>query len=252
MKILKLLWTGGLMLLALAAMTSMARADFTSIPIGSQTNANILTYTGGSNYPVAPTSVSVAGVPFQLVTLQGTANTLGVIQTPEGNSSFTILTSVSGASNVYTLMNSAFGQSGEKIGSIEFKGLANDVTFQIVEGNNIRDHFNGGFNNSAMNIVSDPFQNGVQNPNGSDRLDMQTFVLPSGFASDTLTQIILSGTTAGFPQGEAFLAAATAQTVDAQTAPEPSSLTLLCIGALGFAGYGLWRRRSVRPRVLLP
>jgi hypothetical protein len=247
MKTIKLLRAGALIPLALAAMTSMARADFISVPVGSQTNADIRTYTGGANYPIAPTNISVAGVPFQLVTLQGTANTLGVIQTPGVDSSFTIVTNISRATTVYTLMNSAFGQSGADIGTIEFKGQnsTNDVTFHIVEGDNIRDHFAGGFNNSATNIVSDPFLGGVQDPNGPDRLDMQTFVLPSGFASDTLTSIIFSGTRDGNPQGEAFLAAATAQTLDAE-APEPSSLTLLGIGAVGFAGYGLWRRYRVR------
>src|SRR5215472_8712006 len=127
MRLIKTLWTVALFSAALAP---SAYADFISISIGSQTNSNLFTYTGGSNYPTAPTSITVGSVPFQLVTDQGVANTLGVVQTPVGNSTFTINTTVVGATTIYTLMNSAFGQFGANIGSIEFKGVGgSDVTF---------------------------------------------------------------------------------------------------------------------------
>ena len=99
---------------ALGVSTSM-RADFVSVPIESETNADIRTYSQGTNYPAAPTNISVAGVPFQLVplvTAAGNPNTLGVIQAPGGNSSFVINTDVPGATTVYTLMNSESGVSG--------------------------------------------------------------------------------------------------------------------------------------------
>jgi hypothetical protein len=222
-----------------------AKAGFIPVSIGSQTNVNILTYTEGYNYPTAPANISVAGVPFDLITDQNTAGTLGVIQTPGGNSSFTITTSISRATTVYTLMNSAWGQSGANVGSIEFVGSGGEnIAFQIVEGTNIRDHFNGGFNNSASNIVVNPFLNGVQNANGPDRLDMQTFVLPASFANDTLTQIIFNGSNAGEPQGQPFLAAATVETAAPVTAaPEPSTIALLGTAGVPFAGY-YWRRRK--------
>jgi hypothetical protein len=222
-----------------------ARAGYTSVSLAALTNANIRTYTGGTNYPIAPTGISVAGVPFALVQFQGAPNTLGVIQTPGGTNSFTIVTDVPGATTVYTLMNSTFGVAGQEIGNIEFKGAnGSDVTFQIVEGDNIRDHFNDGFNNSATNVVPDPFLNGSQNPSGPDRLDMQTFVLPSSFATDTLTEIIFSSSSSsGDPNGQAFLAAATVLTPDATGVPEPASLVLLATGALGLLGYG-WRWRK--------
>jgi hypothetical protein len=136
-------------------------------------------------------------------------------------------------------MNSAYGNPGATVGSIEFKGVnGSDVTFQLIEGVNIRDHYNFIHENSATDVVYDAFLNGVQNPSGPDRLDMQTFVLPSSFATDTLSQIIFDGINAGNPQGEPFLAAVTVATV-----PEPSSFVLL--GIIFSAGVAWrWLRRG--------
>src|SRR5262249_797931 len=78
-------------------------------------------------------------------------------------------------------------------------------------GTNIRDHFNGSFNNFiAPGAPSATF--------GSDRLDEQTFVLPASFAGDTLTDIIVTGH-GGNPQGEAFLAAVTVLTAGGAAVP---------------------------------
>src|SRR5262249_29451347 len=145
-------------------------------------------------------------------------NSLGIIQTPSGNSEFDIATNIPNPTTVYTLMNSAWGSFGADIATLEFKGAHGaDASFDLVEGVNIRDHFNGGFNNTiAPGTPSANF--------GSDRLDEQTFVLPSSFANDTLKEIILTGH-GGFPQGAAFLAGLTVA-----TASGPSALVLLGSG----------------------
>src|SRR5262249_2752008 len=130
-----------------------------------------------------------------------------------GNSRFDIPTYVAGPTTVYTLMNSIFGTAGSDIATVEFRGLnGSDARFDLVEGTNIRDHFNGSFNNTiAPGTPSAAF-------GSSDRLDGQTFVLPAAFATDTLTDIIVTGH-GGNPQGEAFLAAVTVQTAGGASVP---------------------------------
>jgi hypothetical protein len=214
------------------------RGDFIPVPIGP-TNANLRVYTNGTFYPVAPTSLTVGGVPFNLVPSGTTPNSLGIIQAPGGNSLFTIPTSVFNPTTVYTLINSAFGTSGAVNGRIEFVGTGGAfASFNLTQGDNLRDHFNGGFNNVVTDptIVTATFGGGV-------RLDRQTFVLPGTFAGNTLTQIRFVGTGAGNPQGQAFLAAATVQAPT--VVPEPSSLALVAGGLVTATAL----RRRGRPVV---
>jgi hypothetical protein len=233
-------------IVALAVLGSIARAGTTtSISIAGDVNSNVRTYTDGNNYPIAPVVNTVDGVPFQLVPLSKSANSLGVIQTPDGKtSSFTIPAGVAGVTKVFTLINSTFGQAGIDVGSIEFKGMkGSDVTFQLVEGNNIRDHFQNVFENSATNVFKNPYLNGVQNPSGPDRLDMQTFTLPASFANDTLTEIIFKGLGKG-TQGDPFMAAVTVETTSVAV-PEPATLTLgaTVLGATVLGGLARRLRR---------
>ncbi len=80
-----------------------------SVDISGLTNANLQTYTNGTNYPLAGSTVTIGGVDFQLATFGGDPATTGVIQTPEGDSSFTIAVNLANVGTVYTLINSAFG-----------------------------------------------------------------------------------------------------------------------------------------------
>jgi hypothetical protein len=220
----------------LAVTATPARADLLTVSIAHLANANLRsTYTNGSFYPVAPTTLTVGDVPFELTPLGMIPNSLGVIQTPDGNSEFTITTNIIAATSVYTLINSGFGRLGANNGRLEFVGSGGAfASFDLIQGVNIRDHLNGVFNN----VVNDP-RIVTENFGGNVRLDRQTFDLPASFASQTLTQIRFIGTNAGNPQGAPFLAGLTVQAV-----PEPSPM--ISAPLAGLIALGVSRLRSGR------
>jgi hypothetical protein len=185
---------------------SGANAQFTTVPTGSIANNNLRAYSAGGNYPVAPTTLTIGGVPFALSSLAGVNNSLGVAQVSGTTLQFTLTTSVPNPSKVYTLINSAWGQNGVLNGRIEFTGTGGAfASFDLRQGINIRDHW------TAYNqAISDPTIV-TTNFGGGARLDRQTFVLPAAFHTETLTMIRLVGINPGNPQGAAFIAAATVE-----------------------------------------
>ena len=82
-----------------------------SADIQPEVNANLQTYTNGTNYPLGGSTLTYAGVPFTLAYYDATNQTgTGVIQTPGGVSSFDVKVDVVSPVAVYTLINSAYGQ----------------------------------------------------------------------------------------------------------------------------------------------
>jgi hypothetical protein len=130
---------------------------------------------------------------------------------------------------VFTLINSAFGVCGTTVGSVTFNGAANTFTYSLIEANNIRDHFNGSFCNTVTNVAGTASFGG-----GADRLDMQAIVLPAGFATDTLENIVFTGT-GNDPSGQPFLAALTAISTPVSGVPEPASGLIFITAMLGLA-----------------
>lgn len=179
-------------------------AGLTPVPLGSVANGNVRTYTAGTNYPSAPSTLVVAGVPFELTPLAGSPNSLGVAQTSTTQLQFSIPVSVFGATTVYTLINSAWGQLGVQNGRVECIGTGGvTATFPLVQGTNIRDHW------TAYNqVVNDPTVVPTTFGGGA-RLDRQTFVLPASFLTQTLTEVRLIAVNPGNPQGAPFLAGLT-------------------------------------------
>ncbi len=186
----------------------------------SLTNGNLRSDGNGGDYPSAPTTLSVGGVDFALIPSGTTASSLGILQTSSSQSSFDIPVNIAGGTVLYTLINSVYGTAGDTVGTVEIKGTGGaDAVFDLIEGTNIRDYNNDGYNNTIA-----PGTPSASFGGGQVRLDMQTFTLPSAFATQRITDIIFTST-GGIPQGEPFLAGATVT-----TASGPAQLVLLGSG----------------------
>ena len=132
---------------------------------------------------------------------------------------------------VYTLINSGFGEFGANNGLVEVIGTGGAyASFDLIQGTNIRDHFQNVYNN----VVGPDIESAVY---GSVRLDRQVLLLPPSFQGQTLTEIRITGT-AGNPSGDPFVAAITVQV------PEPSAVVLLGFGAISLFAVARRRKRA--------
>ncbi len=152
--------------------------------------------------------------------------------------------------SVNALMNSFFGgPAGSVEATITFlNSNGGQATYSLIAGQTIRDYNNGGYNNVLQgynsasglgNVTTQPWWttgDAANNGNGepSQRLDVQTFVLPSSWAgtgliSMTINNPISSGNDVAY---------SALQVVDGSASvPEPMSLALLgsALGTLALA-----------------
>ena len=222
--------------LVMATVNITAHAQFTEINLSSLINADLQTYTDGTDYQPGGSQLTVSGVPFGLALLNNTPGTTGIVQTPDNGGqiqSYTFsIPAGTYATILYTLMNTTWGYAGVNEGSIVVTGSGGETaTLDLTEGFNIRDHYNGFYCNTYTDptLVPTYFVNQAPNPtNGQVRLDRQELVLPSSFDGDTLASITFNGIGHGqFSGGDPFLAAMTLQTV-----PEPGLFSLFGLAAL--------------------
>lgn len=199
-------------------------------------------YFMGSNFPPGGTTLTNAGVSFTLANGPGGAAGTGTAQTYYVNgstpASVDISVNIANPVIVDTLINSTTGTFGDTVGSVEFKATGGlDYSVDLVEGQNIRDYNNDGFNNTiGLGTLGAMYVHTFSYGNGQSRFDEQQFILPASFNTATLTDIILHGPSANATaNGLPFLAAATVATV-----PEPSSLLLMSLAAGMIAGWR-WR-----------
>lgn len=192
-------------------------------------NTNIRTWTDGSAYvPLYPGVSTFNGVPFSLA-VDGNGNTAFL------NGTLDIAVNLAGITRAYTLINSPDGSYGANNGSVEFFGT-NGAYYKVdlIQGVNVRDHYDGSFNNiiDGVNAVA-AFNIGP----GYARLDEQIYNLPGVFATETLQTIRFTSVDGG-SKGLPFITAATVGMV-----PEPESYALLLAGP-GIVGLVARRRNA--------
>lgn len=217
---------------ALSTGVSAASGAFVTVDLSMQVNADIRTYTAGDNYPVGGSIADFGGVPFQTTLQDANDSSFGVIQLPvtEQPSSFSLAVEIGGAATLFTLANSAFGQFGALNGTLEVFGTNGAyASFDLIQGDNLRDHFNGVYNNTASNPT-----NFATDFGGGARLDRQRFDLPAVFAGETVNELRFSGTGSS-ATGAAFLAGATFELI-----PSPGAASVAMLAGMA----GLRRRRA--------
>lgn len=213
--------------LLLTADMAAANASYTTLTLPSL-NADIRTWTDGSSYnSLFPGTQTFNGVPFQLA-VDGDGNTAF------HNSQIDIPVNIFGVTQAFTLINTAFGADGANDGYVSFSGSLGDVyTVDLIEGQNVRDHYDGAFSNTINGVDAIPaFSAG----SGRARLDQQIFNLPAAFANQTLLSIRFHSNQQGLA-GEPFIAAATVAAV-----PLPSAIWLF--GTVLAGGIGWAKRRG--------
>jgi len=161
-----------------------------NIIISPYVTDNIRTWTSGTNYPFGGVYTNYAGITFYLAAFPGITNGLGVIYTGSGSTTAPVTNNfpvnITNAVTVYTLMNSDTGQLGATNGTLDFYGsLGAHASFNIVQGVNIRDHYNGSYQNTVSSNLMSLYWGAAR----SVRLDCQGWMLPTNFFSQTLTNI---------------------------------------------------------------
>ena len=242
---MKVIASSAIALILSAGLAGSAHAAQTQIDLSSLTNSNMQTYTNGTNYPLAGSTVNITGasgpVSFTLSSEGGDEDTTGAILATLPTDTFVIPINEAGYSIVYMLVNSGFGEINSTVGSLVFQDSAgHSDTIPLEEGVNIRDHYIS-FNNVATEVY------GTAQYAGDVKLDAYEYFLPASFAGNTLTSITLNGAAdTGVPDGEPFIAGITLATGGVAPAPEPSTWVMMVAGFAGLGWLGFSRRRSIR------
>jgi hypothetical protein len=166
----------------------------------------------------------------------------GIIQTQTASqsspSSFDIAVNIADPTVVYALINSIYGEYGDTVGAVEFEATGGLVyTVDLVEGQNIRDFNNDGYNDLiGEGALGGTYLGSVSYGGGQVRLDELGFDLPAAFQSATLTDIILLGY-GNVPDGEPFLAGATVATSNGPVPVDISSLVNSNLQTYSNGGY---------------
>jgi hypothetical protein len=237
-----------------------------TIPATDDIQTNLISTFPTGNF----TANNTLATPFQIpATSTSSCGIGGVCNFYDGfgfsgdGSSITMNVSIPNVTNIYTLMNAYDPAGGQTLATIEFVGsLGATETFDLVGGSDIRDFYQGIFTNTLTNTVpgvdaetafscNQPDNcygaggsgNVSDGANGNYVIDEQDFSLDPVFATQTLTQIVLTDTYNG---SDPILLGVTAGAASPSTpVPEPPSILLLGAGlCLAYLGR---RRLGVSP-----
>ena len=223
-----------------SVLTRALAETFTQVDYSSQANFSWLP----GYLPGAPSgSATLGGIPFNIRSNtagnQAWFGAYGGIDT-DGHTSITMSVNVYGVTDVYTLINTVWGQAGPtSYAWLTFTGSKGTTyTDYLVSNIDIRDYNNDSLTNAINGTTTVNVFNCSQTNNGqAGRLDMQHIVLPAAFAGQTLSTIKLVDN-GGWGFQQAVLDGVTVAAI-----PEPSTLVLLAIGAATLIGFSWQRRR---------
>ena len=232
-------WTRKVMVVGgvVACLCISAQAAQTQLTL-PELNYNITGFTHGYAYdPLFPGDQTWNGVTFTLVEEPAAGCNIWLASL-SNSGSLDIPVNVFGTTKVYTLINSAYGTYGATNGKVEFYGSDGGYyEVFLVQGTNIRDHHNNGYNNT---IDGSTAVEAFYDTAAGVRLDMQIYTLPSTFADETLETIRIYSPDSTSGTGIPFIAAATVETTST-TVPVPGAMALVVLGVGAVAGL---RRRS--------
>ena len=217
-------------------------AGYVLVDLSPYANARIQNYQPSSaGYPEG--LVTLGGVPFNIQKVGGN-NAWNAEFVPGAYPHvLDVALNIANAQEVDTLINTFYGQPGPtSYVELEFFGTGGAYYQKDLIGDvDVRDHFYGNWTNTINGTTTVNVYSSGGGPGQESRLDKQQIVLPSSFMGETLTEFRLTST-GGVSISDASIQGLTVLS----SVPEPTSLSLLAIGAFGLAALAWRRRRNVK------